>query len=410
MPTLKVNFAGLELKNPLIVASSELTDEFDKIKWAEDAGVSAVSTKLAFLEVPFFARPYHIFEEGMGFYSPSGHRLNVEEAQELIRKTKEQTNLVVIANMMGPGEDLEGWARLARMLEEAGADMVELNMSCPNVGLMAKQLNITAPPELGAVLGQNPALAREVCRAVSQSVQIPVMAKMTPEAQTAVVAAACAEGGARAVSAINCPMSLPGVDINNDGKPLYPTTRNQSFAGLCGPWIRPLAFRHVAQIAMRSPDLPIAGGGGIMNWEQTIEMIMYGAKVVTYCTLLFKRGYKIIPRIAKKILHFMEEKGYETVDDFRGCGLKYIVTPEKVEYVYMIPQIDDALCNGCGTCVNLGHCEVMAFKDEKAKVVAPRKCYSCAVCYWLCPKKAITMVEPSDPSLKGPYHLLKGGV
>jgi len=57
----------------------------------------------------------------------------VEEAQDLIRKTKESTDLVVIANMMGPGEDLEGWAKLARMLEEAGADMVELNMSCPNV-------------------------------------------------------------------------------------------------------------------------------------------------------------------------------------------------------------------------------------------------------------------------------------
>src|SRR4030042_2485831 len=104
MATLRVNFAGIELKNPLSIASSELTDEFDKIKWAEDSGASAVSTKLAFLKVPFFARPYHIFEEGMGFYSPSGHRLNIEEAQELIRKTKEQTDLVIIANMMGPGE------------------------------------------------------------------------------------------------------------------------------------------------------------------------------------------------------------------------------------------------------------------------------------------------------------------
>ena len=146
-----------------------------------------------------------------------------------------------------------------------------------------------------------------------------------------------------------------------------------------------------------------------MNWEHTIMMIMYGARVITYCTLLYKKGYKIIPRIAKKMLQFMEEKGYETVDDFRGCALKYIVTPEKEEYDYMIPQIDENLCNGCGTCVNLGHCEVMALQDEKAKVVAPTKCYSCAVCYWLCPKKAITMVEPSDPSLKGPYHFWKGG-
>jgi dihydropyrimidine dehydrogenase (NAD+) subunit PreA len=409
MPSLKVNFAGLELKNPLIVASSELTDELEKILWAEDNGASAVSTKLAFLKVPFFARPYHIFEQGMGFYSPSGHRLPVGEAQEMIRKTKERTDLRVIANMMGPGEDLEGWAKLARMLEEAGADMVELNMSCPNVGLMAKQLNISAPPELGAALGMNPALAREVCRAVSQAVSIPVMAKMTPEAQTAMVAAACAEGGAKAVSAINCPMSLPPCDIHNGGKPLYPTTKNQSFAGLCGPWIRPLAFRHVAQIAMRSPDLPIAGGGGLMTWEQSIQMIMYGAMTLTYCTLLYVKGHKVIPQMAKKMLRFMEEKGYETIDDFRGCALKYIVTPDKVEYVYMLPEIDESLCSGCGTCTSLGHCEVISLQGEKAKVTQPKQCYSCAVCYWLCPKKAITMVEPTDTSLKGQYHEWKGG-
>src|SRR4030042_5696002 len=62
MPTLKINFAGIELKNPLIVASSELTDEFDKMRWAEDGGASAAIHKLAFLKIPFFARPYHIFE------------------------------------------------------------------------------------------------------------------------------------------------------------------------------------------------------------------------------------------------------------------------------------------------------------------------------------------------------------
>ncbi len=392
MPTLAVNFAGLELKNPLIVASSELTDAFEKIKWAEDYGASAVSTKLAFLQVPFFARPYHVFEDGQGFYSPSGHRLDVEEAQELIRLTKEQTELRVIANMMGPGENLEGWGKLAQMLEEAGADMVELNMSCPNVGLMAKQVGLDATDELGAVLGKNPALAHEVCKAVSQNITIPVMAKMTPEAQTDAVAEACYRGGAAAVSAINCPMSLPGVDIYNDGRPLYPSTTNQSFAGICGAWIRPLAYRHVAQIAMRCTDLPIAGGGGLMGWRHSVEMIMYGASVVTYCTLLYLKGHKALPKIEKGLLRFMEEKGYESINDFKGLALKHIVTPQKVDYHVVLPEINEELCNGCRICVDLGHCEVMGYENKKARVVAPEKCYYCGVCYWLCPKKAIAMV------------------
>ncbi|MBA7623714.1 NAD-dependent dihydropyrimidine dehydrogenase subunit PreA [subsurface metagenome] len=152
MADLRVNFAGLELKNPFVVASSELTNTVEKIKLAEKYGASAVITKLCFLKIPFFAKPYHIVERRAGFFSPSGDRLSIEQAQKLIDGAKKETQLGVIANMMGPGGDLEGWAVLARKLEEAGADMIEMNMSCPNIGLMAKQLDIEAPPELGAVL------------------------------------------------------------------------------------------------------------------------------------------------------------------------------------------------------------------------------------------------------------------
>ena len=394
MADLSVSFAGLELKNPFIASSSELTDEFDKIKWAEDYGASAVSTKLAFLHVPFYARPYHIWEKGGGFYSPSGHRLSVEEAQKLIQKTKEQTDLKVIANMMGPGENLEGWVKLAQMLEEAGADMVELNMSCPNVGFMAKQMNVDVTDELGAYLGKNPTLAREVVKAIVAGLKIPVMAKMTPEAQTDIVAEACQQGGAAAVSGINCPMALPACDIYDGGKPLYPSTHNQSFAGLCGPWIRPLAFRHIAQIRMKCPDLPIAGGGGLSNWQQSVQMIMYGANVLTYCTLFYMDGFKALKKLEKGLQKYMDEMGYDKIEDFQGIALKHIVTPQKVDYFDAFPVIDEEKCSGCKKCVDLGHCEVMLFDEEnkKAKVVNQSKCYSCGVCYWICPRNAISMV------------------
>lgn len=393
MADISVDFAGLELKNPFIIASSELTNTVDKIKTAEEHGAAAVSTKLAFLHLPFPARPYHIVEKNGGFYSPSGERLNVEEAQALIGQCKEQTDLAIIANMMGPGEDLGGWALLGRMLEEAGADMLELNMSCPNVGLMAKQLNIEAPPELGAFLGQNPALAGEVCRAVSAAVSIPVMAKMTPEANTRLVAQACAAGGAAAVSAINCPQSLPGLDIYHGGRPLYPTVNNQSFAGICGPWIRPLAYRHVAQIRQALALFPIAGGGGLMNWRHVVEMVMYGATTLTFCSLLYLKGYKAFSKIEGGLRTFMDETGYEALADFRSVALDYVVTPDQVDYVAKLPVFDLEKCNGCGLCAAPGHCECIEIRDEKAVLVKPEECYSCAVCYFLCSRNAISMEE-----------------
>ena len=395
MPELEVNFAGLKLKNPFIVASSELTNTLERVKLSEKYGASAVSTKLCFLKVPFFAKPYHIVEHNAGFFSPSGDRLSVEQAQILIDSIKKETNLAVIANMMGPGDDLNGWGALAKKLEDAGADMIEMNMSCPNIGLMAKQLNLKSAPELGASLGQNPDLAREVTRATVEAVNIPVMAKMTPEANTSIVAQECAKGGAAAVSAINCPMSLPSVDIYHDGRPIYPNTKNQSFAGLCGPWIRPLAYRHIAQIRMRSPNLPIAGGGGLTNWRHVVEMIMYGATVTTFCTAIYLKGFEILPQIEKNLLKYMELMGFSILEDFRGKSLKYIVTPDKVEYIdNVIPQIDEEKCNGCGICTRIGHCPVLTLtEDKKAKVSKPEHCYGCGVCYWLCPRKAISMVN-----------------
>jgi len=403
MVDLRVNFAGLKLKNPFIVASSELTNTVEKIKLAEKYGASAVSTKLCFLKIPFYAKPYHIVERRSGFFSPSGDRLTVEQAQKLIDGAKKETNLAIIANMMGPGGDLAGWATLAKKLEEAGADMIEMNMSCPNIGLMAKELAIEAPPELGAVLGQNPGLAREVTRAVAGAVNIPVMAKMTPEANTPMVAQECAKGGASAVSAINCPQSLPGVDIYNEGRPIYPNTRNQSFAGLCGPWIRPLAYRHVAQIRMRLPELPIAGGGGLASWRHIVEIIMYGATVPTFCTVFYLRGFEVLPKFEEKLVQYMDEMGYSTLDDFRGMALKYIVPPDRVEYLNIVPEIDLEKCNGCAICTHNGHCTVLSLVDDKAKVVRKNECYGCGVCYWMCPRDAISMVnEETGEKIKLP--------
>jgi dihydropyrimidine dehydrogenase (NAD+) subunit PreA len=393
MADLSVDFAGLKLKNPFVIASSELTNKIDKLKTAEENGASAIITKLAFLKVPLYARPYHIIERDGAFYSPSGERMTVEDAQELIQQCKEQTELKVVANMMGPGEDLEGWAKLGRMLEDAGADMLELNLSCPNLGLMAKQMGIDEEPELGASIGKDPVLAGMVTKAVVDAVKVPVMAKMTPEANTMMVSQSVEKNGAAAVSAINCPQSLPPLDIKHGGRPMYPSTGNQSYAGLCGPWIRPLAYRHVAQIRTICPDLPIAGGGGLMNWRHSVEMIMYGSTVLTYCSLLYLKGWNAYAKIEPGMRKFMDEYGYETLADMRGMALKYIVTPGEVDYIPMLPDIDLEKCNGCGMCAAPGHCECIEIVDKKAVLKKPEECYSCAVCYFLCAREAITMKD-----------------
>ena len=95
------------------------------------------------------------------------------------------------------------------------------------------------------------------------------------------------------------------------------------------------------------------------------------------------------------MLSYMDEMGYDTLDDFRGIALKYIVTPQQVDYFDAYPEIDEEKCNGCKKCVDLGHCEVIEFDADKKKanIINKEKCYMCGVCYWLCPQKAIGMVK-----------------
>ena len=156
------------------------------------------------------------------------------------------------------------------------------------------------------------------------------------------------------------------------------------------------------------PDLPIAGGGGLMNWRHSVEMIMYGATVLTYCSLLYLKGWKAYAKIEPAMRNFMDEHGYETLADMRGIALKYIVTPGEVDYIPMLPEFDLEKCNGCGLCAAPGHCECIEIIDKQAVMVKPEECYSCAVCYFLCTRDAITMKKvPIEKTRAGAVALQK---
>ena len=130
-PDLTVSFCGIELDNPLIVASSPLTVTLERIRKAEKYGAGAVITKMAVIKSPYKAIDrFYVASHGTTgdlFYTYGGRRLELKEAQKLIQDAKRTVKIPVIANFTG--ENLEVWAKMARSLEEAGADMLELNIS-----------------------------------------------------------------------------------------------------------------------------------------------------------------------------------------------------------------------------------------------------------------------------------------
>lgn len=397
MATLSVTVAGVKLRNPIVVASSPLTSDIRRIKKAESCGAAAVSIKHAMAEQPFRGTPRYFVDPQLGIIVCSDRRLDIEESERIIAEAKEKTNLVVIANMSGPHSNLDGWGKTAQRLVAAGADMIELNMNCPNMGLGDcvggnAVLGATGrPPLLGASVGQVPELAGAVTRAVKSAVSVPVMPKLTSEGGSILaVAKACAEAGADALNVRASFVAAPGIDIYDDGKPVVTGLKGKAnIAGLTGRWSRLISNRFIAQVAQTVPT-PIMGAGGISQWEHVVEKIMYGSSCVQICTALVLNGFEIIPRMLNKLESYLERQGYDDFSAVRGVALKHIVAAPQLEFVPVVSTVDEELCNGCAKCARVGTCSAIEMKDKKA-VVTAEECVGCSVCKWLCPTKAITM-------------------
>ncbi len=154
-------------------ASGSITHTLLRIKKAEENHCGAVITKAI------------VLEPGDNTKRPSRRRLFLQEGIDLIRAAKKETKIPIIANVFGAGRNLDGWASIAKECEKAGADALELNLSCPNVGILQQKLDDVKEGQsgaLGALLGQSPKLAGEATAAVLSAVKIPVFCKMTPEA------------------------------------------------------------------------------------------------------------------------------------------------------------------------------------------------------------------------------------
>jgi len=417
---LSIEIGGVELKNPIIIASSPLTATVYRLKKAAEHGAAAASTKLAFIKQPFEGRLQLYSEPGHCLIVPIDKRLNIDEAVRLIKQAKRETDLVLLANTTHAAGDLEGWKRLATTLEEAGSDMIELNFVCPNIEYTSQRLGMeVVETELhGASISASPRIAGRITEEVKKVTNVPVVCKLNPDVPDVVATAkSCEDAGADAIAIGGNYQSLPGVDIYNKGRPLYPSLDKVSFGALCGPCVKNLSFAVIAKL-YKKLNIPIIGGGGITNWKDTVEMMMWGATGIAICTGIMWYGFEVVSNILNGLKRFMEQQGYVSPRDFIGCSTEYIapsnelaVYPEvkgiklldypteeylksvkgkEIAFHPAIAIVDEEKCNGCGICEKPGHCEAIKIINKKA-VINRELCLGCGVCQSLCPRNAITI-------------------
>ena len=212
MADLHINLNGLQLKNPIMIASSPLTARLDLLEQAEENGAAAVCIKHAMMQQRFRARPRWYYNRDIGIVVSGDPRLEPEVAAELIRQAKEKTNLTVVSNLSGAPGELESWGKIAHMMEQAGADAVDLNFICPN--LLAADSRLA---DQGSNLGSSPEGCAMVVRQVKKDCGVPVIMKLSTESgKMPQVVRACMEAGADIPNIHAGYRAAPGIEQGED--------------------------------------------------------------------------------------------------------------------------------------------------------------------------------------------------
>ncbi|MDU4861967.1 MAG: dihydroorotate dehydrogenase [Terrisporobacter othiniensis] len=298
MVNLNVKIKNLNFKNPVIMASGTFGfgKEYNEIYDIEKLG--GISSKGLTLNQKDGNNGMRVFETPSGMMNSVG--LENPGVQGFIDKELpffSDLDLVRIVNL--GGGTLDDYIKGAELLRGRDVDVIELNISCPNVKAG------------GMAFGIKNEVAREVVREVRKVVDKPLVIKLSPNAEDIVgMARVCEEEGADGVSLVNTFKAL-AIDINKR-KPIFENV----YAGLSGPAIKPIALRMVNEVS-ENIEIPVWGMGGITNANDAIEFIMAGSSCIQVGTANFvnpKIGLEIIDGIEK----FMKQEGIKTLDEIRG--------------------------------------------------------------------------------------------
>lgn len=298
MADLRVNVAGVELCNPLIAASGTFgfgREYAELYPLSELGGISCKGITLlerAGNPSPRVTETPSGMLNAVGLQNPGVEHFITEDLPWLKKQ-----NTKIIANIAG--SCAEDYFAMAERLDGTDIDMVELNISCPNVKSGGVQFGTT-------VSGVS-----EITKGVRKNTKKPLMVKLSPNVTDIAEMALAAEAeGADAVSLIN---TLTGMRIDINSK--RPIIHNNT-GGLSGPAVFPVAVRMVWQVASRV-KIPVVGLGGISSWQDAVEMLLAGASALQIGTVLFTDPYAPL-KITAGLSEFMNKNGIKSVSELTG--------------------------------------------------------------------------------------------
>jgi dihydroorotate dehydrogenase subfamily 1 len=321
---------------------------------------------------------------GMTVVTAKGEPYTCDDWFENEMAIAKEGGIPIIPSISG-SHNLSEWAYLSTNFEKAGAVMLEVNLGTPHAGSW----------DHGAILLYS-GVAPEIIKLVKKTVKIPVMAKLpyTSNGTECIRYGKQIEDAGADALKVCMPAQGMAIDIETGIPPLGIGSRSGI---LPGPPHKPLALFNVFVLA-NAVKIPILGSGGVCNGKDVIEYIMAGASGVEICTWMMIKGPKLFNQINNEIVEWMEKKGYQKIEDFKGIALKYAGVEEYHDHPYSA-VVDPEKCTGCGQCEEICTwlCQpklpaaIQVDQESKNAIVDLKKCIGCGYCFSHCPTKAISL-------------------
>ncbi|GKX66791.1 dihydroorotate dehydrogenase [Inconstantimicrobium mannanitabidum] len=297
---LNVDINGVSFKNPVIAASGTFGFGAEYSDFYDVGVLGGISSKGLTINPKEGNEGIRVVETAMGMMNSVGlQNPGVERfiKEELPKMKRLNTN--ILANI--GGATIEDYERAVELINDTDVDIIELNISCPNV------------KSGGMAFGIKSEVAKDVVSKIKAISKKPLMVKLSPNAEDIVeMAYACVEAGADSLSLIN---TLKGMAIDiNKRKPVF----NNVFAGLSGPAVKPIALRMVYEVC-KAVNVPVVGLGGIATGEDAIEFMMAGATAIQIGTVNFSDPLAG-PRIIKEMEQFLNREGIKDIKEIIGAA------------------------------------------------------------------------------------------
>jgi len=389
LPSLNIDFCGVKCENPFFLASSAVCTNYDMVARAFDMGWGGVVFKTIGMQPMQEVSPrFDVNDHWHGFRNMEQISENTpEENFRILAKLKQNfPTKVVVASIMG--QDDQEWTDLAIRAEQAGADILELNFSCPQMG----------QAHMGSDVGQDPQLVAYYTLLVKQAVKIPVLAKMTPNiTQIAVPATAAYLAGADGIAAIN---TIKSITLTKKAM----VNGARTISGYSGAAIKPIALRHILDMTTNmmlshsSRPFEFSGIGGIATWRDALDFIVLGCRNVQICTAVMEFGYRIIEDLTLGLQTYMASHGVEHLSELVGSKKDSFVQPSHLDRdTIVFPKFNHQQCIGCGRCYiaceDAGHQAIIWDESKRQPKLNGTKCVGCHLCRLVCPQQAIDTAQ-----------------